>query len=425
MHVVIIGGGFAGMSAARVLGNTEVQVTLIDRQNYHLFQPLLYQVALAELGPDDIAQPIRQILRGYENIEVRLGTVTRIEPEKQRVILDDGEHLAYDRLILAAGATTSYFGRDEWEKFAPGLKTVPDAIAIRRRILESFEQAEWAHTREEMERLLTFVVVGGGPTGVELAGAIADIACRTLRDNYRHVDTCGTRVVLVEMMDEVLPPFPPRLRKRARALLEDMGIEVRTGSKVEEVDENGIIVNGERIAASTVLWGAGVQAVPLTRYFDAPLDEAGRIVVRPDLSVPGHHDVFAVGDLARYEYDGKMVPGVAPAAMQAGRRAARNVLADARGEPRRPLRYRDKGSLVAIGRSKGVAEVYGVKTSGTLAFGVWAVVHLFWLIGFDNRTVVFFRWFWNWATRQRPSRLIVREEERIPTAPRQPVGGAV
>lgn len=414
MHVVIVGGGFAGLEAAKELGNTSVRVTLVDRHNYHLFQPLLYQVATAGLASEDVAAPIRKILGRYTNVEVRLGTVDDIDLDAQEVKLADGDILTYDRLILAAGTRTSYFGNDDWARHAPGLKSIPDALEIRRRVLTAFERAEWATIEADRVRNMTFVVVGGGPTGVELAGAISEIACKTIRKDFRHIDTCNVRVVLVEMMDHVLPPYPDELRVEARRMLENLNVEVRTGSKVEAVDEQGITVSGERIETATVLWGAGVQAVPLTQRLGVPIDKGGRIIVDADLSMPGHPDAFAVGDLCRYEhgYDAPL-PGLAQVAMQSGRHAAANVIADVRGKKRTPLRYRDLGTMATIGRQKAVADFYGIRTAGGFAWLMWVFVHLFWLVGFNNRAIVFTKWSWSWLTWQRTSRVIWYDDEDL------------
>jgi NADH:ubiquinone reductase (H+-translocating) len=405
-HVVVVGGGFGGLEAARALADAPARVILVDRRNHHLFQPLLYQVATAALNPADISAPIRHVLRDQLNAEVVLGEVVAVEPEARRLRLADGA-LRYDFLVVATGATHSYFGRDEWAPLAPGLKTVEDALEIRRRILLAFERAEREPDPAAREALLTFVIVGAGPTGVELAGALSEIARHTLTADFRHIAPESARVILLEALPTVLPPYPPRLQAAARRQLERLGVEVRTGSKVTRIDDEGVTVGDERIAARTVLWGAGVAASPLARSLGAPLDRAGRVEVLPDLTVPGHPEITGVGDLAaaRRE-DGSLVPGVAPAAIQEGRHAAQNVLRTIRGEPRVPFRYRDKGSLATIGRAAAVAQIRGLEFSGLPAWLAWLLVHIFFLIGFRNRVAVLLQWAWSYVTFSRGARLI-------------------
>lgn len=413
-HVVVLGAGFGGLTFCQSFRHPRARVTLVERTNHHLFQPLLYQVAVAGLSPEDVSAPIRQILARQANVEVRMAQVSEVDLPRRRVVLVGGEPICFDRLILAAGARTSYFGHDEWAPSAPGLKSIPDALEIRRRILTAFERAEWASDEVTRSREMTFIVVGGGPTGVELAGAIAEIATRTLRRDFRHIDTAQVRVILVEMLDKVLPPFPDALGQAARRMLEELGVEVRTGAPVEEVDAHGIVLGGERIDAGTVLWGAGVQAVGLTQTLGVPLDRGGRVLVEPDLSIPGHPAAFAVGDLCRFEHDrDDPVPWLAQAAMQQGRHAADNVLADIRSEPRRAFVYRDLGSLATIGRRRAVADLPIVRTSGTFAWLLWAFVHLWQLVGFGNRVFVFAKWAWAFLTWQRSSRVIWVDQDDL------------
>ena len=407
-HVVIIGGGFAGLAAARALARSPVRVTLLDRRNHHVFQPLLYQVATAGLSAPDIAAPIRRILRGQGNATVMLGEVARIDAASRQVLLTDGE-LAYDALVLASGATHSYFGHAEWEPYAPGLKSLEDALEIRRRLLLAFECAEREGDEERRRAFLTFVVVGGGPTGVELAGTVAELARHTLRREFRRIDPGTAQVVLLEAAPRVLPPYAADLSAKAQGQLERLGVEVRIGARVTGVDGEGVTLEGAgRIQTRTVLWAAGVAASTLGASLGAPVDRAGRVVVQPDLSVPGHPQVFVAGDLAHFEQDGVPVPGVAPAAMQMGRHAARNVMRLLQGQPPQAFRYRDKGSLATIGRNSAVAQ-FGqrLKLWGLPAWLAWLVIHIFFLIGFRNRFVVMFDWALAYLTYQRHARLIL------------------
>ncbi len=405
LHVVIVGAGFAGLRAARVLGRAPVRVTVLDRKNHHLFQPLLYQVATAALSPGDIAAPIRHVLRKQRNTEVLLADVRAIRPAEHAVVLDPGE-LHYDRLVLATGATHSYFGHPEWARVAPGLKTIEDAIEIRRRLLGAFEMAERERDPARQRPWLTFVVVGAGPTGVELAGALSEIARNTLARDFRRFSPASARVLLLEAAPRVLPPYPPELSEKARRQLERLGVEVRTGAQVTSIDREGVVASGERVEARTVLWGAGVAASPLARSLGVPLDRAGRVPVAPDLSVPGFPDVFVAGDLAAVAQDGTPVPGVAPAALQMGEAAAMNVLRDVRGEPRRPFRYRDKGTLATIGRASAVARIGRFRFGGVVAWLLWLFVHILFLVGFRNRVAVILEWAWSYATFKRAVRLI-------------------
>jgi NADH dehydrogenase len=422
-RIVVVGGGFAGLSAARALAGREVRVTLVDRRNHHLFQPLLYQVATAALSPGDIAAPIRHVLARQANAEVVLGDVTRIRPEARVVELADGTRISYDALVLATGATHSYLGREEWAPIAPGLKTLEDALEIRRRVLTAFERAERTPAPAARAALLTFVVVGGGPTGVELAGALAEIARHTLAADFRHIDPTRARVILLELLPRILPAYSQRLSAAARRQLEGLGVEVRTGAKVSAIDGEGVEVGGERIPARTVLWGAGVSASPLGRTLGAPLDRSGRVEVSPDLSVTDHPEIFVAGDLARIAQDGAPVPGIAPAAIQAGRRAAKNALAVVEGRPTAPFRYRDRGALSTIGRAAAVGTVKGVELTGLPAWLVWLGVHIAYLIGFRNRVAVLLEWAWSYATFKRGARLITEtsEQRRLEQALRRPL----
>jgi NADH dehydrogenase len=402
-RVAIVGAGFAGLEAARALARAPVRVTVVDRRNHHLFQPLLYQVATAALNPSDISAPIRAVLRAQENAEVILGEVAEIDLARRVLRLADGDRLGYDFLVVAAGATHSYLGHGEWASVAPGLKTVEDALEIRRRILLAFERAEREPEEAERRALLTFAVVGAGPTGVELAGALAEIASRTLAADFRHIRPESARVVLVEAAPRVLPAYPEKLSRAALRQLERLGVEVRTGAKVTSLDDRGVSLGAERLPARTVLWAAGVAASPLARALGAPLDRAGRVLVNDDLSVPGHPEVFVAGDLAALR---DPVPGVAPAALQEGRHAARNVARALRGEPALPFRYRDKGLMATIGRAAAVARIGRVELSGLVAWLAWLLVHVFFLIGFRNRVAVILQWAWSYLTFKRGARLI-------------------
>jgi NADH dehydrogenase len=412
-RVVVVGAGFAGLEAARTLARAPVRVTVVDRRNHHLFQPLLYQVATAALNPSDISAPIRAVLRHQENAEVVLGEVAAVDPARRRLRLADGAELAYDFLVVATGATHSYFGHDAWAPVAPGLKTVEDALEIRRRILLAFERAEREVDERARTALLTFVVVGAGPTGVELAGALKEIASRTLAADFRHIRPESARILLLEAAPRVLPPYSERLSRSARAQLERLGVEVRTGAAVTGIDDAGVSIGDERIEARTVLWAAGVAASPLARGLGAPLDKAGRVRVNADLSVPGRPEIFVAGDLAALEQeDGSLVPGVAPAALQEGRHAARNVVRALRGEAALPFRYRDKGLMATIGRAAAVARIGRLELSGLLAWLAWLLIHVFFLIGFRNRVAVILQWAWSYLTFKRGARLITDTAER-------------
>ncbi len=410
-HIVIIGGGFAGLDAARVLARRPVRVTLVDRHNHHVFQPLLYQVATAGLSPGDIASPIRWILRRQANLRVLLATVERIDPGTQCLHLDGGDTLAYDALIVATGVTHSYFGHADWPPRAPGLKTLDDALEIRKRVLLAFEKAERESDAARQRRLLTFAIVGGGPTGVELAGALAEIARQVLRSEFDNVDPASARILLLEGGPSILTTFPASLRASARRSLTRLGVQVREGTPVTAIDDEGVQLGGERIDAGTVLWAAGVQASPLGRWVGTELDRAGRVVVEPDLSVPGHPDVFIAGDLASFTHQtGKPLPGVAQAAKQLGRHAARNALRHLSGEPTRPFRYIDPGNLATIGRNAAIADFGVLRLSGYLGWLFWVFLHIAFLIGFRNRASVMLQWAVSYVTYQRSVRLITHDD---------------
>ncbi|WP_437759293.1 NAD(P)/FAD-dependent oxidoreductase [Sorangium sp. So ce1389] len=412
-HVVILGAGFGGLYAARALRREPVRVTVVDRRNHHTFQPLLYQVATAGLNASDIAAPIRRVLRKQKNTSVLLAEATAIDPAQKKVIFEDGE-LGYDTLVLAAGASHSYFGHDEWATFAPGLKTVEDALEIRRRVLLAFEAAEREPDPARRSAWLTFVVVGAGPTGVELAGALSELARHTLVREFRHINPCRARIILLEGAGQVLPSYVPELGEKARKQLAALNVDVRTGCLVTGIDEEGVSIGDRRIEARTVLWGAGVAASGIARTLGVPLDRAGRVLVQPDLTVPGHEDIYVIGDLASLKQeDGTPVPGVAPAAIQEGRHAARNIARTLRGQPRLPFRYRDRGSMATIGRAAAVADFGRLKLSGFLAWLAWLVVHVLFLIGFRNRFMVLFSWAVSYLTYERASRLITGETPRL------------
>ncbi|MGZ3317296.1 MAG: NAD(P)/FAD-dependent oxidoreductase [Isosphaeraceae bacterium] len=404
-HVVILGAGFGGLNAARALKRAPVRITVIDRANHHLFQPLLYQVATAALSPADISAPIRRILRRQNNVEVLLAEATAIDLPSRRVVLADGE-VDYDFLIVATGATHTYFGHEDWELLAPGLKTLKDALQIRQRILIAFEIAEREPDKRLRHEWMTFVIVGAGPTGVELAGTLAEVARQTLARDFRHIDTAEARVVLVEAATKVLGTFEDTLSAKAQDQLKRLGVDVRLGLPVSEITALGVQVGSEWIGARTIIWAAGVAASPLARSLNVPLDRAGRVLVEPDLTVPGHDNVYVIGDLAHLEQEGKPVPGIAPAAMQEGRQAASNLLRSLGGRERLPFRYHDKGMLATIGRGAAVAHIGSIRASGYLAWLLWLFVHIFFLIGFRNRLLVMIQWAWSYITFDRGARLI-------------------
>lgn len=407
-HVVIVGAGFAGLEAAKVLGRSDdVRVTVVDRRNHHLFQPLLYQVATAALDPSDIAAPIRMVLRHHRNTEVMLAEVASIDRAGRTLRFTDGGSVRYDHLIVAAGAQDTYFSHPEWECDAPGLKSLEDALEIRRRVLFAFEEAEREADAARRRAWLTFVIIGGGPTGVELAGSLSEIAHRALPRDFRRINTRDARIVLIEGQPRVLPTYPERLSEDARRALERLQIEVRLGLRVSAIDGEGVVLGEERIQARTVLWGAGVVASPLGKALGVPVDRMGRVAVEPDLTLAGDPCVSVAGDLAAVAEAGKPVPGIAPAAMQMGQKAARNILRRIHGEPVRPFRYLDKGIFAVIGRGSAVGTLFARwDLSGVVAWFVWATVHLRYVVGFRSRTAVLFTWLYSYLTWRRIARLI-------------------
>ena len=411
-HVVIIGGGFGGMRAARNLRDAAVRITLIDKSNHHLFQPLLYQVATAGLSAPSIAAPIRHILAQQRNLTVLLDDATQIDAAAKRVMMRHTGALDYDYLVVASGATHSYFGHDDWAPFAPGLKTLADAFEIRKRVLMAFEFAEREADPAKREHWLTFAVIGAGATGVEMAGTLAEIGRKTLGAEFRRIDPKSARVVLLEGADRVLPPYAPDLSEKARRQLHGLGVEVRTSCRVTGIDADGVTFNdGEVLRARTVIWAAGVAASPLGKTLGVPLDRAGRVLVEPDLSVAGHPELFVIGDLASISTGGKPVPGTAPAAKQMGACAAQNIRASLAGTARRAFRYSDAGALATIGRHAAVVEISGVKLWGLPAWLFWLFVHIFFLIDFRARVVVIFDWAWSYLTFERHARVVALPED--------------
>ena len=407
MRIVIVGAGFGGLSAAHSLAGADADVFVIDRRNYHLFQPLLYQVATAGLSPAQIASPIRAILRQADNISVTLGKVSGIDKDRGVVAIDDRE-IAYDRLILATGARHSYFGRDEWESMAPGLKKIDDATGIRRRILTAFENAESTDDPEARRRFLTFVVIGGGPTGVEMAGAIAELARVVLRHDFRRIDPREARIVLVESGQRLLSAFPPKLSEAAQVSLKKLGVDVRLGAPVTQCDFAGVAIGNQRLETATVVWGAGVMASGAAYWLDAQKDRIGRVIVEPNLSVPGNPEIFVIGDTAHVQgLNGSPLPGLAPVAKQQGVYVGRVLRAQLAGNPAPPpFRYRNWGTMATIGRRAAVADLGWLKLSGTLAWLLWGLVHISLLIGFRNRLIVTLDWLWSYVTFQSGARLI-------------------
>lgn len=420
-HLVIVGGGFGGLYAAKHLKNTPVEVTLIDRRNHHLFQPLLYQVAAGTLSPADIATPLRSLLKNQRNVRVLLGEVVGFDVVNKQVILHDGV-VNYDKLIVAAGSGKNYFGNDHWMANAPGLKTVEDATEIRRRILTAFEAAERTSDPEKVRAWLTFVIIGGGPTGVEMAGSLAEIAHETLKNEFRTINPSDARIILVQSGKRILPTYSADLSAKAAAALERLGVEVITDSRVIDVQEKGLTVSSgdvqEHISARTILWTAGVQASPLGRILaeatDAAVDRSGRVIVEPDLSVPHHPDIFVIGDLAHYAHQtGEPLPGVAQVAIQQGRYVANLIKRQLRGKAVPPFHYRDPGSLATIGRGKAVAELGQLHLTGWVAWVIWFYIHLMYQFDIENRVLVFIQWVWNYITRRRSALLITERDQRI------------
>lgn len=415
--VVIVGGGFGGLWAAKALAKKPVDVTLIDRKNHHVFQPLLYQVATAVLSPGEIASPIRRILHKYKNIEVILAEVTAFDKENSRVILADGSEIGFDYLIIAAGARHSYFAHDDWETHAPGLKTIEDALEIRRRVLLAFELAEREAYLTGLQKQLNFVVVGGGPTGVELAGAIAGIARQALAKDFRAIDTRKASVMLFEGSDRVLGTFAADLSESAKTQLESTGVEVHLNSFVTDIDSGRVKVGDDWIECEVAVWATGVAASPLGKSLGVDTDKAGRVFVEPDLSIPGFKNIFVIGDMAALKQEnGEPVPGLSPAAMQMGRLTAKNILRDLKGEPRENFRYVDKGTMATIGRSKAIADVQGWHFTGFIAWLMWLFLHVIFLIGFRNRIYVLMEWFWAYLSRERSARLITGDADELKEA---------
>jgi len=423
--VVIVGGGFGGLWAAKALAKKPVDVTLIDRKNHHVFQPLLYQVATAVLSPGEIAQPIRRILHKYKNIEVILGEAVGFDKDRNLVRLGDGSEIGYDYLIVAGGARHSYFGNDDWEEDAPGLKTIEDAVEIRRRILLAFEDAEREAYLTGKQKQLNFVVVGGGPTGVELAGAIADIARTALANDFKAIDTRSAKVALYEGSDAILSTFGDDLSDSAKEQLESLGVEVHLNSFVTDVEPERVKVGDDWIDADVVLWATGVAASPLGKALEAETDKAGRVHVEPDLSLKDDRNIFVIGDMASLmQKNGEPVPGVSPAAMQMGTATAKNILRDIKVEPREDFEYWDKGTMATIGRRKAIAQAAGMKFRGFIAWMMWLFLHVFFLIGFRNRLAVLVDWFWAYLTRERSARLITGDADELRHQAKPPVSAA-
>jgi NADH dehydrogenase len=405
-QVVIVGAGFGGLAAAKRLGRAPVDVVVVDRENHHLFQPLVYEVAMAALSATDVSAPIRSVVARYPNTRVVLADARAVDLDARRVVTDHGD-LPYDYVVIAAGTEPSYFGHDDWEPIAPSPKGLDAAIEIRKRVLLAFEEAEWTSDPARRQRLLVFVVVGGGPTGVEFAGALADLSQVTLARDFRRIDPRRTRVHLVEAGPRLLPAFPGDLSVKAQRQLQQLGVTVHLGSPVVALDRLGVTLgNGERLDAATVIWGAGVQPKAIVREIEAAHDRQGRIVVAPDLSIPGHPEAFVVGDVAHFDQDGVILPGIAPVAIQEGRAAASAIAQSVRGKERRPFRYLDKGTLATIGRRRGVGVIFGLHVSGFIAWLAWALVHIAYLIGFRNRLAVMSEWMWNYLTFKRGARVI-------------------
>jgi NADH dehydrogenase len=415
-HVVIVGGGFGGLTAAQSLDKAKVSITLVDRRNHFLFQPLLYQVAMAGLSPADIASPIRSVLAGQKNVCVLLENVTGVDLANKKLATEAGDELEYDYLILAVGAKTDYFGHADWEAHAPGLKSLGDATEIRRRVLLAYELAEREHDETKRRHLLTFVVIGGGPTGVELAGALAELARHVLASDFRRIHPEEAKVLLLEGGDRILPSFEPKLSAAAVRQLEELGVEVRTNTRVNGIDADGVRIGDTHLQAANVLWAAGVRSTRLNESLGVPLDRAGRVIVEKDCTVPAHSNVFAIGDMAAFiDKEGKTLPGVSPVAMQQARYVAKAIKDAVKGiqEPRGPFEYYDKGTMATIGRSRAIAEAGKLRMTGFLAWLAWLFVHLFYLIGHRNRVAVLLTWFWSYVTYKRGARLIIGRVDKI------------
>jgi NADH dehydrogenase len=414
-QIVILGGGFGGLLAARKLKRVRADITVIDRTNHHTFQPLLYQVATAALAPTDIAAPIRHILRNQENTTVLMSEATVVDPARRVVTLTDEQEISYDYLIVATGTRHSYFGHPEWEKFAPGLKGIEDATEMRRRFLLAFEEAEKAKTTAERDAWMTFVVVGGGPTGCELAGVMQEIARKAMHDDFRTIDTRDTAVILLEAGDRLLPAFPEDLALHATNDLKKLQVDVRAHSAVTNIDANSVYIGDHAIPTHTVFWAAGNVASPVAKSLGVPLTKSGQVIVEPDLSIPGHPEIFVIGDLAyAIQRNGKPAPGVAQVAMQEGRVAAYNIISSLGGRARKPFHYLNKGDLATIGRSKAIANLFGgrIKLTGRLAWWLWLLIHITYLIGFRNRLSVLLQWAYAYLTYQRGARLITLPSTR-------------
>jgi NADH:ubiquinone reductase (H+-translocating) len=431
LHVVIVGAGFGGLEAARHLANSPVDVTVIDRHNYHLFQPLLYQVATAALSPADIAEPVRVVLRHQRNATVLLHEVVGVDVEARQIKTRFGSVRPYDYLVLATGSQYAYFGHSEWPRLAPGLKSIDDATMIRRHVLLAFEEAETIMDPVARRRLLTFVLVGAGPTGVEMAGALAELAHATLSRDFRHINPHTTHIVLVEAGPRVLAGMPEKLAAFAQHSLERMGVEVRLDTPIEAIDSQGVVAKGERIAAANVIWCAGVRASPVARWLGVPASKGDRVRVAPDLSVPGHPEIFVIGDAAFVSGpDGEPLPGLAPVAKQQGRYVGRLIGRRARGDQRsHSFRYRDRGALATVGRHSAIVDLGWIRLTGRIAWILWGLVHIFFLIGFRNRVAVFLNWIWAWLTYGRGARLITGDTAPLalaagPNSPFRPVGGS-
>jgi NADH dehydrogenase len=410
-HVVIVGGGFGGLQIAKELGKQPVQVTIIDHNNFHLFQPMLYQVATAGLSPANISNPIRAILEKQENTGTLMAEVTGINVDTQQVLMGDQQAIHYDYLILATGATSNYFGHPEWQQLAPGLKTINDALAVRRTVLSAFEAAEREPDEQKRKALLTFVLVGGGPTGVELAGAIAELAHQSLAGNFRHIDPSMTRIVLVQGPKRILPSFPESLAQQASKKLKRSGVEIKTGEHVKEVRKDGVMIGNEHLATENVIWTAGVKASPAGKWIQADVDHDGRVKVQADLTVPGHPNIFVIGDTALVKQNGKHLPGLAPVAIQEGKYVA-SIIADhiAGTDHQQPFHYFDKGTLATVGRGFGIVDTGPLRFAGLFGWLTWLFVHIFFLIGLRSRTLVFLQYAWTYITFQRGTRVILSED---------------